>query len=134
MTTTVVRDGIIWTGGANPTTHARRDLVIENGTVAAIEPYFRGRADVEIDAGGCLVVPGLINAHVHAGCSPQVRGLTEDAPIPKSGAYYHALGSFLTMGYQQLSRDEFAALSPADQADVRSMFAGTGCDALIAGL
>ena len=31
-------------------------------------------------------------------------------------------------------RDEFAALSPADRADVRSMFAGTGCDALIAGL
>lgn len=31
-------------------------------------------------------------------------------------------------------RDEFSALSPADQAEVRGMFAGTGCDALIAGL
>lgn len=31
-------------------------------------------------------------------------------------------------------RDEFAALSPADQADARSMFTGTGCDALISGL
>ena len=27
-----------------------------------------------------------------------------------------------------------SALAAADQADVRSMFAGTGCDALIAGL
>lgn len=31
-------------------------------------------------------------------------------------------------------RDEFSALSPADQADVRGMLAGTGCDTLIAGL
>ncbi len=114
MATTVVRDGIIWTGGASPQVHARRDLVIENGTVAAIEPAFRGRADTEIDAGGCLVVPGLVNAHVHAGCSPHIRGMTEDAAIPKTGAYYHALGSVLTMGYQQLSRDEFAALMEWD--------------------
>ena len=31
-------------------------------------------------------------------------------------------------------RDEFSALSSADQVDVRGMLAGTGCDALIAGL
>ncbi|MEZ6029866.1 MAG: glutathione S-transferase [Hyphomonadaceae bacterium] len=31
-------------------------------------------------------------------------------------------------------RDEFSALAPADQADVRAMFAGTGCDALLTGL
>jgi len=31
-------------------------------------------------------------------------------------------------------RDEFAALGPADQSEVRGLFAGTGCDALIAGL
>jgi glutathione S-transferase len=31
-------------------------------------------------------------------------------------------------------RDEFSALSTTDQAEVRGAFAGTGCDALIAGL
>lgn len=31
-------------------------------------------------------------------------------------------------------RDEFSALNPADQEDVRGMFAGTGCETLIAGL
>jgi hypothetical protein len=31
-------------------------------------------------------------------------------------------------------RDEFAALSQADQADVRGMLAGTGCETLLAGL
>jgi len=31
-------------------------------------------------------------------------------------------------------RDEFSALGPADQSEVRGLFAGTGCDALIAGL
>lgn len=31
-------------------------------------------------------------------------------------------------------RDAFSALSPADQSDVRALFAGTGCDTLIAGV
>ena len=31
-------------------------------------------------------------------------------------------------------RDEFSALNPADQTEIRTLLAGTGCDALLAGL
>lgn len=114
MSTTVIRDGTIWTGGEHPRTLESHDLVIENGTVACIEPAWRGHADLEIDAANCLIVPGLINAHVHAGCTPHIRGLTEDLPTPAEGAYYHSLGALLTLGYTRLSRDRFAAIMEWD--------------------
>lgn len=112
--TTVVRDGMVWTGGDDPVTLKRHDLVIEAGVVIAIEEGYRGRADQEIDAGGCLVLPGFINAHVHAGCTPHIRGLAEDLPIPEDGAYYHLLGGLLTLGYSLLSAEEFAAIMEWD--------------------
>jgi cytosine/adenosine deaminase-related metal-dependent hydrolase len=114
MSTTVVRDGTIWTGGAGPRLVEGCDLVIDNGVVVAIEPRYRGKSDLDVDAGGALVLPGLVNAHVHAGCTPHIRGMTEDEPIPKEGAYYHALGSILTLGYRHLTRDEFAAIMEWD--------------------
>ncbi|HEV7265487.1 MAG TPA: hypothetical protein VGN83_11285, partial [Falsiroseomonas sp.] len=64
---TVIRGGTIWTGGAAPRLLPRTDLVIEDGVVAAHEPDYRGRADEELDAAGCVVAPGFINAHVHPG-------------------------------------------------------------------
>lgn len=114
MTVTVVREGTVWTGGTEPTTHPRADVVIENGVVRTVEPNFSGSSDTEIDAGGCLVVPGFINAHVHAGCTPHIRGMTEDASILEGGAYYHSLGTLLTLGFSVLSRDELAAIMEWD--------------------
>jgi cytosine/adenosine deaminase-related metal-dependent hydrolase len=110
MSVTVIRHGTIWTGGAEPRRIDGHDLVIEAGVVAEIAPDWRGRAEEEIDATGCLVLPGLINAHVHAGCTPHIRGMTEDAPIPAEGAYYHALGTALMLGYQRLTHAELASL------------------------
>ncbi len=86
---TVVRDGLVWTGGADPKLLPRHDVVIVGGAVATLEPNYRGRVDCEIDAGGAIVVPGFINAHVHPGTSPRSRGLAEDAEIAEDGAYYH---------------------------------------------
>ncbi len=48
-------------------------LVIAGGTVVALDPPSVGRRDVvlgpeprrELDASGCLVLPGLVNAHTH---------------------------------------------------------------------
>ena len=87
--TTVVRGGTIWTGGATPEIHYGYDLVIENGEVATIEPNYKGRADLEVDAHDCLVAPGLINAHIHPGNSPRSRGLAEDSEPPDGAAFYH---------------------------------------------
>lgn len=41
------------------------DIAIEAGTIAAVEPGVPGRATREIDAGGRLVTPPLVNPHVH---------------------------------------------------------------------
>jgi 5-methylthioadenosine/S-adenosylhomocysteine deaminase len=111
---TVIREGTVWTGGFKPETYPRADVVIHDGVITGIEPRYAGGCDTEIDAGGCIVVPGFINAHVHAGCTPHIRGMTEDASILEGGAYYHSLGSVLTLGFAKLSRDELAAIMEWD--------------------
>mgnify|MGYP000906988954 CR=1 FL=1 len=107
---TAVRGGTIWTGGPNPQLHHGADLIIEAGRVAAIEPRYVGRADIDVDASGCLVMPGLINAHVHPGTSPRSRGLAEDVTLPKGAAYYH-----MTMPLQMYSPQ---VISPQDLAGI----------------
>ena len=78
MATTVIRASAIWTGGADPKMIYDHDLVIENGVVAGIVQDHKGSYDHEVDASGCVVIPGLINCHTHAGCTPHARGISED--------------------------------------------------------
>ncbi|MBM3505651.1 MAG: amidohydrolase family protein [Alphaproteobacteria bacterium] len=118
---TVVRGGTIWTGGARPNVIRGADLVIEDGRVAAIEAHYRGRADLEIDAGDCLLVPGLINAHVHPGNSPRSRGLAEDIDLPDDGAFYHLTLPVQLYARNVLSQDDVAAIM---EWDLVAMLAG----------
>jgi allantoinase len=60
MADLVVRNGTVVTPGA--IVHA--DIAVENGVIAAIAPGLPGGAR-EIDAQGLLVLPGLIDIHVH---------------------------------------------------------------------
>lgn len=61
-----IRNGLLCvTGNSSP---LRRDIVIEDGRILDIgEPKTDGSDDCEIviEAGGCLVAPGLIDLHVH---------------------------------------------------------------------
>ncbi len=113
-TVTIVRANAIWTGGTEPKMLYRRDLVIEDGIVAGIDDEYKGHVDIEIDATGCLVVPGLFNCHTHAGCTPHARGLSEDLDIPDAGAFYHSLIPVLGLAYTELSHEEFAAIMEWD--------------------
>ncbi len=113
-TVTVIRADAIWTGGTEPQTHYGRDLIIEDGTVVGIEADYKGRVDIPIDASGCLVVPGLVNCHTHAGCTPHARGVSEDLPMHDAGAFYHSLIPILGLAYVELSHDEFAAIMEWD--------------------
>ena len=119
--TTVIRGGTIWTGGATPRLHHQADLVIEDGRVAAIEPHYRGHADIELDAQECLVIPGLINAHVHPGTSPRSRGLAEDVSLPKGAAYYHMTMPVQMYSPQVISPDDLAIIT---EWDCLAMLAG----------
>jgi dihydroorotase len=43
----------------------KKDILIENNIIAKIADTIDAKADTVIDAGGCLVVPGLVDMHVH---------------------------------------------------------------------
>ncbi len=60
MSDLVIRNGTVVTPGA--IVHA--DIAVEDGVIAAIAPELPGGAG-EIDAQGLLVLPGLIDIHVH---------------------------------------------------------------------
>ena len=111
---TVIRASAIWTGGSNPETLYNKDLVIEDGLVAGLEDDYKGRADHEVDATGCLVLPGLVNCHTHAGCTPHARGVSEDLTMHDEGAFYHSLIPLLGLGYSELTHEEFAAVMEWD--------------------
>jgi len=45
---------------------AQGDVLVAGGTIAAIAPQITAPADAEVvDARGCIVIPGLVNAHMH---------------------------------------------------------------------
>lgn len=51
----------------NPATNTDEvcDVLIDNGTVVKMEKKIEEKADREIDAAGCFVMPGFIDLHVH---------------------------------------------------------------------
>src|SRR5579872_2627328 len=70
----VIRNAIVIEGNGTPAA-GPKDILVENGIIADIVPIDpvaasrgesrRPKADVEIDAAGKYVMPGLINAHAH---------------------------------------------------------------------
>jgi N-acyl-D-amino-acid deacylase len=60
----LVRGGEVLDGtGAPP---VRADVAVRDGRVAAVGPLDRARARQEVNAGGRYVMPGFVDAHVHA--------------------------------------------------------------------
>lgn len=69
------------------------DIAVADGLIAAIgKGLDRARADRVIDAGGCIVTPGLIDPHVHL----REPGM-EEAETIRSGAAAAAAGGFTTV-------------------------------------
>ena len=58
-----------WTFGARravlPEGERPTALTIENGKIAALEPWRKG-ARYDVDAGDLALLPGLVDTHVHA--------------------------------------------------------------------
>ncbi len=61
----------------------RADVLVDGdaGTVSEVAEEVGG-ADETLDAGGCLVLPGLVNAHTHAAMT-LLRGYADDEPLDR---------------------------------------------------
>ncbi|MCU1373840.1 MAG: S-adenosylhomocysteine deaminase, partial [Actinomycetia bacterium] len=55
------------------------DIAVDGGRIVAIGTDV-GVGDVELDARGCLVTPGFVQAHVHL-CQTLFRGLADDLDV-----------------------------------------------------
>jgi len=60
----------------------RGDILIENDRIAAVAPSLSADSAEVIDAAGMIVIPGLINAHVHTWQSA-LRGVAADWTVAK---------------------------------------------------
>ena len=57
------------------------DLLVQDGRIAAVGKLPRGLGPMRvIDARGCAIVPGLVQAHVHL-CQVLFRGMADDLPL-----------------------------------------------------
>ena len=77
----IVKNGWVVTGDAAGTEWPRADIVIEAGRIEAIGPDAGEGYDGEvIDAAGSVVMPGLINAHLHSNEAFQ-QGAYDNLPL-----------------------------------------------------
>jgi dihydroorotase len=68
----------------------RADVLVEDGRIAAVAGAGSSlAADVELDAGGCVVAPGLVDVHTHLRQPGK-----EEAETVETGARAAALGGF----------------------------------------
>jgi dihydroorotase len=88
MKSTLIRGGDV----VDATGRRRTDVLVDDGRIAAVAGEGEGSslgADVVLDAGGCLVAPGLVDLHTHLRQPGQ-----EEAETVETGARAAALGGF----------------------------------------
>jgi dihydroorotase len=86
MKSIVIRGGEV----VDPTGSRRADVLVEDGRVAAVvSDGSTLTADVTLDAGGCVVAPGLVDLHTHLRQPGK-----EEAETVETGARAAALGGF----------------------------------------
>jgi 5-methylthioadenosine/S-adenosylhomocysteine deaminase len=74
----IVRDGWLITMDADGNRYQSADIAVTKGVIAAIGPTLPGRGKREIDAKGNIVLPGLVDAHMH---TTLLRGVGDDLPL-----------------------------------------------------
>ncbi|MHB8797614.1 MAG: putative aminohydrolase SsnA [Thermoanaerobaculia bacterium] len=100
----LIRNGTLVTLGAPCRVLEGHDLLVEGDRIARIAPAgeLSGPFDREIDARGKVVLPGLVNAHMHF-YSTLVRGLGKAAP---SGCFQEVLENLWWRLDRKLSLDD----------------------------
>ncbi|WP_146627264.1 amidohydrolase family protein, partial [Oenococcus oeni] len=88
MNSTLIKNAQILVG---ENSFLKRDLFIEKGKISAIGDGLSNKADFIVDAKGALLLPGLIDVHVHF----REPGFPEKETIA-SGSKVAARGGFTT--------------------------------------
>lgn len=97
---TLIRGGTVVTMDRDRRLLEPADVLIDRGRIAAVGPDLAPPSSVTriVDASGCAVLPGLVQAHVHL-CQVLFRGMADDMPLmrwlreriwPLEGAHDHA--------------------------------------------
>lgn len=108
----------------------RLDILCSNGKIEQIAPGIElpESAEAEVlDAAGCMVTPGLIDAHCHVGITEEKKGMEGDdcnENVDPVTPYLRAIDAINTMD---------AAFDDAVRAGITSLMAGPGSSNVVGG-
>lgn len=89
MNRTLIRHGTVLSMDRRIGDLPQGDVLVVDGVVADIAPRIDAPADRVVDAGGAIVLPGLINAHIHT-WETALRGLGNDWAGSDYFNFFHA--------------------------------------------
>jgi dihydroorotase len=118
--TLVIRGGDV----VDATGRRRADVVIDDGRVVAVGADLTG--DVELDAGGCVVAPGLVDLHTHLRQPGR-----EEAETVETGSRAAALGGYTAV--VAMPNTEPAIDDAAVVREVQALGRVALCDVEVAG-
>ncbi len=82
-------------------------IIIEDGIITHVGSDYTGNVDEWIDAGGMMVMPGLVNIHAHPISTPLMRSMREERTGPPQYA-----GLWLTWAlYDEVTEEEESVIS-----------------------
>lgn len=99
--TTLIQNGIVVPVDGQQTVYSDGAVLVDGNRIVAVgdteELTANHRIDRTVDAGGCAVVPGLVNLHLHSGF---IRGLAEDMAV------FEWLNEHVDPTHEALEREE----------------------------
>ena len=119
----ILRGGLV----VDATGEREADVLIEGGVIAAVSPSIDPPAGATVlDAGGCVVAPGLVDLHTHLRQPGR-----EEAETVESGARAAALGGFTAVVAMPNTEPPLDTASAV--REVLELGAATICDVRVAG-
>ncbi|MER7276964.1 amidohydrolase family protein [Dactylosporangium sp. NPDC000244] len=106
---TLLRPRWVYRGGGRVETGT--SLLVDGGTVTSLPAATDAGIDAErVELPRHLVLPGLVNAHTHAGAGPVARGIAEDLKLAPGTPYYVPLTRLWQLAYQPELREGLRAI------------------------
>jgi len=107
MSKTIIRNGTIVTA----TDTFKADLLIEGEKISAISHQLSERADRELDASGCFIFPGGIDAHTHLDLPFMGTSSSDDFESGTQAALYGGTTTIIDFAFQSPGKSLSAGLA-----------------------